>query len=344
MHLPNPFHVYIIEKLETSLFRDAQKNGILNFYEHPSSIATSPGIHVYYYPEIALANKSIVDALKGKPVHALITRPYPIDTYSFKNLPELKLIIRAGSGVNSIDLVSAKTQGVIVENTPGQNAIAAAEYTIAVLMDLGSKRFITKHAAMVAEAFNNKSLNRLPPPLTLIGHELYGRVLGIIGYGHIGSHVARIAKALGLNILIASRNQKLLPEGMRQVSLNELYKESDIISLHTPLTPETQHMINDHALGLMKEGVTLINAARPQLIDPDALSHHMSRLSGLAIDGDTDQIEAYLAIALQHPKVESIITHHIGDATKESEEKLTRQVILQLQGFVIDGMVINQVT
>lgn len=225
---------------------------------------------------------------------------------------KLKVIARAGAGIDNIDVEAAKEKGIKVLNTPEAPAIAVAELTLGLLLSLA--RQIPRADYSMKEGRWAKKEFR--------GWQLHGKTLGVIGLGHIGEKVARLAKAFGMKILITKRTPPS-PEILREldaefVPLDELLKRSDIISLHVPLTPQTRHMIGEREIQLMKDGAFIINTSRGAVIDEKALLNALKsgKLGGAALD--VYEIEPPTDYSLAKlPNV--VCTPHIGAQTAEAQ-------------------------
>jgi len=191
----------------------------------------------------------------------------------------LKIIGRAGVGVDNVDVATATRHGIVVVNSPEGNTIAAAEHTLAMMMSLS--RFIpAANSSLKGGNWDRKSFT---------GVEVYKKTLGILGLGKIGSHVATVAKALGMRLLAydpfltAERAEQL---GVHLVELEILLREADYITLHLPKTKETHHLINADRLAIMKDGVRIINCARGGIIDEVAIAEAIKsgKVAGIALD------------------------------------------------------------
>ena len=178
--------------------------------------------------------------------------------------PKLRAIGRAGTGVDNVDIDAATAKGVVVMNTPGGNAISVAEHTLALMFAL---------ARMIAQANESTKAGNWEKK-KFMGTELNGKTLGIIGLGNIGMQVARRARPLGMNLIahdpFVSR-ELAKDRGVELLTLDELFAKSDYITLHLSATPETHHLLDGGAFAKMKDGVRLVNCARGELVDPDAL-------------------------------------------------------------------------
>lgn len=217
----------------------------------------------------------------------------------------LRVISRNGAGVDRIDLAAASRRGVVVTNAPGANRIAVAELTIALMLAL------CRDLVQVAGASRR---GEWPRPT---GRELAGKTLGLIGLGAIGREVAHRATAFGLQVLAFDPYWPEETGGARRTELELLLRQSDVVSLHAPLTPETDRLIDARRLALMKDGAVLINTARGELIDEAALLQALDsgKLAGAALDVFAEEPPAGNPL-LAHDRV--IVTPHIGANTKES--------------------------
>ncbi len=249
--------------------------------------------------------------------------------------PKLRVIGRAGVGVDNIDAESATRRGIVVMNTPGANAVAVAELTIGLMLAL-ARKLPTANATMHAGKWEKKSLQ---------GAELRGKTLGILGLGRIGLEVARRARAFGLEIIgsdpfvsaaVAREN------GIRLVSLDELFAGSDYLTLHVGLTPQTHGIINAKTLATMKKGVRIINCARGELVEDEALVAALKsgQVAGAALDVFTvepPKDSPYTALD------NVILTPHIAGSTAEAQEAVGVQIAMQVREYLKLGVVQNAV-
>lgn len=192
---------------------------------------------------------------------------------------QLKIIGRAGVGVDNVDVSEATRRGIVVVNSPEGNTIAAAEHALAMMLSL-SRLIPAADQSVKAGDWNRKAFT---------GVEVYKKTIGVVGLGKIGAHVATVARALGMKLLaydpfISSERAEQL--GCRLVELGLLFREADYITLHLPKTPETTHLINEQSLSLMKPTARIINCARGGIIDEAALAAAIStgKIAGAAID------------------------------------------------------------
>lgn len=232
----------------------------------------------------------------------------------------LKVLARYGIGLDNVDVEYAVKKGISVVNAPNASCISVVELTIGLMV------------VVFRNIYNYINLVKLGewPKGIFIGRELYGKNLGIVGFGRIGSRVARYAKTFGMNILVhdvrdVSRDVREL--GGVQVDFEKLLKESDIVTLHVPLTPLTYHMVDDYELSLMKDGAVLINTSRGEVVNARALIRHLDRLGGVALDvmeQEPPRDEIYRRL-IAHPKV--IVTPHIGAETVESMDRIADELL-----------------
>lgn len=325
--------ILIAESLEFETLENIAKKEHLKIYKHHANESIpDDGFHLFYQPDISV--HELEEALNA--YDALVVRPKEVTAKAIKNAPNLKLIVRGGAGMNSIDLKACKEQNVTAENTPGANSVSTAEYTFALIMEVVARRQIHR-----ADADTRTGKPEVPEDYT--GRELAGKTLAIIGFGNIGEKVAKRAEAFDMNVIYNARNKKDVPYKYFD-DIHELLKQQpDIISLHAPLTLETENMIGNEEFALMKQGTILINAARPQLIEPDAFikALHHGRIGSFAIDGDLELVEIF---AHADKEWKGVITHHIADSTIEAQSKITQMILYQLLAFFRDNKIINQVT
>jgi D-3-phosphoglycerate dehydrogenase len=245
----------------------------------------------------------------------------------------LRVIGRAGIGVDNIDVAAATAAGIIVMNTPSGNAITAAEHTIAMMFALA--RDIP--AANASTHAGKWEKNRF------LGVELYGKVLGLVGCGNIGAIVADRAKGLKMRVLAydpylsAERASSL---GIEKVELDDLLSRADFVSLHTPLTNETRNIVNAGAIARMKKGARLINCARGGLVDERAVKAALDsgHLAGAALDV-FEQEPATSNLLFGNDRV--VATPHLGAATVEAQENVALQVAEQISDYLLTGAIAN---
>lgn len=235
----------------------------------------------------------------------------------------LKVIGRAGVGVDNVDVDAATRSGVIVMNTPKGNTIATAEHTMALL--LASSRHIATAHRSVADGKWERS--------AFTGQELHGKTLGVVGFGRVGRIVAARGQAFGMEVLAYDPYVSEIvgkDTGVSLVNLEELLALSDYITLHTALSPETEHLINEERLAHVKHGATLINAARGNLIDSRAVAAALDtgRLRAVAVDVFSQEPPDDNDPLVGHPKV--LHTPHLAASTVEAQRDIAIQVVEQV--------------
>ncbi len=249
--------------------------------------------------------------------------------------PRLRVVGRAGIGVDNVDVAAATQRGVIVMNTPHGNSITTAEHALSLMLALA--RQIPDADASTRAGKWEKS--------KFLGVELAGKTLGVIGCGNIGAIVAD--RAIGLEMRVVAYDPFLSSEramdlGVEKVEFNELVRRADVITLHTPLTDKTRHIIGREALAKCKAGVRIINCARGGLIDEEALAEALrsGRVAGAALD--VFEVEP----ARENPLFGLpgvICTPHLGASTAEAQEKVALQVAEQMSDYLLKGAIVNAV-
>lgn len=241
---------------------------------------------------------------------------------------QLKIIGRAGVGVDNIDVSAATRSGIVVVNSPEGNTIAAAEHTLAMMLSL---------SRLIPEA-NQSVKNHQWERKRFIGSEVYKKTLGVAGLGKIGSHVATVARAMGMKLLaydpfISSERAEQL--GCRLVDLELLFAEADYITLHVPKTPETAHMINAETLARMKPTTRIVNCSRGGIIDEDALAEALKaeEIAGAALDVFENEPLGESLLRELGPKV--ILTPHLGASTEEAQTNVAVDVAEQIRDVLL---------
>jgi D-3-phosphoglycerate dehydrogenase / 2-oxoglutarate reductase len=249
--------------------------------------------------------------------------------------PSLRVVGRAGVGVDNIDLDAATERGVLVMNTPGGNAVSVAEHTLALLLALA--RRVPQLSASIHEGRWEKS--------GAAGTEIRGKTLGLVGFGRVGSEVARRALAFEMRVLAYDpyvSESAARDLNVELVSLPELFAKSDYVSLHTSLSASTEKLINTTTLAQFKRGAALINAARGELVDESALADALrsGQLSGAALD----------VFATEPPKgspltslPQVIATPHVAGSTREAQEEVGILIAQQVRDFLAGGALRNAV-
>lgn len=287
-------------------------------------------LHFSYQPDISVED---IEKYLGQ-YHGLIVRPKQITGKAISLAKDLKIIVRGGAGMNSIDLKAASKNKVIVENTPGENSISTAEYTFNMIMELVAQRQIIR-------SDSDSRSGKADIPEKYYGYELAGKKIAIVGLGNIGMALAKRARAFDMEVIYHSNSMKDIDLIYFKELKHMLEAKADIISLHLPLTEKTEKIIGRDEFALMKQGTILINCARPQLVDPDAFAWALQEniLAGAGIDGDPDLIEPFIKADAAK---KCLLTHHIADSTLQAQQKITRQVLTQIFAFFREGKIINQ--
>ncbi|HZP24194.1 MAG TPA: phosphoglycerate dehydrogenase [Terriglobales bacterium] len=292
------------------------------FAEHPDWTIVSPDKE-HLAAELANADAIIVRSATF------------VDAALMEKSPKLHVIGRAGVGVDNVDLEAATKRGIVVMNTPGGNAVAVAEHTFALMLSLA--RYIPRaHATMTAGKWEKKSLQ---------GTELRGKTLGIVGLGRVGVEVSRRALAFGMKVV--AHDPYVTPSLAQQLNvtlapLDELYAQSDYITLHVGLTPQTQGMINADTIRKMKKGARLVNCARGELLNEQAVIDALQsgQLGGAALDVYHHEPLKDSPLMML-PNV--LLTPHIAGSTNEAQEAVGVQIALQVREYLTKGVIQNAV-
>ena len=269
-------------------------------------------------------------------IDALLVRSATIVSEELmKKMPELKIIARAGVGVDNIDVQAATKRGIMVINAPDGNTISTAEHTFAMMASL------MRNIPQAHQSVKNLEWKRS----AFIGTELYGKNLGIIGMGRIGSELAKRAKVFGMSIFVYDpflTKERATQLGVTVCSLDEVLQESDVITVHTPLTPDTKGLINEQTLAKTKKGVYFLNCARGGLIDEHALALYIGNghVAGAALDVFESEPPGENPL-LKFDSV--IVTPHLGASTKEAQLNVATQVAKEVCLFLEDKPVANAI-
>ncbi len=278
------------------------------------------------------------DELKSviKDYHALVIRSATKVTPDVLQYAEnLRVIGRAGSGLDNVDKAAATKQGIVVMNTPGGNTITTAEHTIALLFSI-SRKVPHANASMAAGKWEKKKF---------MGVELFNKTLGVLGLGRIGTEVARRCQGLGMNVIAFDpflSEEKAEEMGIEKVEIAELFKRADFITIHTPLTAETRNLFNNKTIKTMKDGVYIINCARGGIINEKDLLEALDsgKVAGAAID----------VFEIEPPKNNPLVGHervvctpHLGASTKEAQENVAIAVAEQIRDYLANGTIRNAV-
>jgi D-3-phosphoglycerate dehydrogenase / 2-oxoglutarate reductase len=290
------------------------------------------GLEVDFQPALGKDKDKLAEAINGFDGLAIrsATKVTPKIIERAKNL---KVIGRAGIGVDNVDVAAATARGIIVMNTPFGNSITTAEHAITLMLALARQIPEADTSTRAGKWEKNKFL----------GVEIFGKTLGVIGCGNIGSIVAD--RALGMKMKVIAydpylSDQRALDLGVEKVELEELFRRADFITLHTPLTDKTRNIVNAETLKLTKKSLRLINCARGGLVDEAALFETLScgRIAGAALDVFvTEPATDSPLFAL--PNV--VCTPHLGAATTEAQENVALQIAEQMSDYLIRGAITN---
>jgi D-3-phosphoglycerate dehydrogenase / 2-oxoglutarate reductase len=292
------------------------------------------GITVEFQPNLG-KDKDKLAELIGHYQGLAIRSATKVTAKILESAKDLKVIGRAGIGVDNVDIPAATAKGIIVMNTPFGNSITTAEHAITLMLAL-ARQIPQADASTQAGKWEK---NRF------MGVEITGKTLGVIGCGNIGSIVAE--RAQGLRMKVIAFDPYLSPEraldlGVEKVDLDELLRRSDFITLHTPLTEKTRNVIDAPALAKTKKGVRIVNCARGGLVDEAALRAALDsgHVAGAAFDVFTEE-PAINNPLFGHPNV--VCTPHLGAATMEAQENVALQIAEQMSDYLLRGAITNAV-
>jgi D-3-phosphoglycerate dehydrogenase len=297
-------------------------------------LASEPDWQILTPDDVAKLPGKLPEALAD--ADALVVRSaVQVDDALLEHAPKLRVIGRAGVGVDNIDADSATRRGIVVMNTPGANAVAVAELTIGLMLALARKLPLA-NSTMHAGKWEKKSLQ---------GVELRGKTLGILGLGRIGLEVAKRAQGFGMTLIAHDPfvSAAVAREaGIKLVSTEELFADSDYLSLHVGLTPQTAGIVNERTIATMKKGVRILNCARGELIEEAALvaALQSGQIGGAALDVFTVEPPKDSPLA-GLPNV--ILTPHIAGSTDEAQEAIGIQLARQVREYLKLGVVQNAV-
>lgn len=290
------------------------------------------------FDRTAYNSEAIIEAIGDAQI--VYTNKTPLTKEVLENVPNVKFIGVLATGYNVVDIDVAKNKGMLVTNVPAYSTQSVAQFTMALLLEMCHN--IGAHSAAVhnGDWVNSKDFCFWNSPLI----ELEGKTLGLIGFGQIGQATARIAQALGVRILVHSRTKKTQfeSETLQFVGLEELFKSSDIISLHCPLFESTKGIINTSNIEKMKDGVKIINTSRGGLVVEEdlAVALNSGKVSAAAVD-----VVSAEPMHKDNPLLKAkncIITPHIAWAPKEARARLMATTVKNLEAY-LNGAPINVV-
>ncbi|MGV2981169.1 phosphoglycerate dehydrogenase [Camelimonas sp. ID_303_24] len=292
------------------------------------------GVDVDFQPDLG-KDKDKLAAIIGDYDGLAIRSATKVTAKILENARNLKVIGRAGIGVDNVDIPAASSRGVIVMNTPFGNSITTAEHAIALMFALAREIPAADASTQAGKWEKNR----------FMGVEITGKTLGVIGCGNIGAIVAE--RGVGLRMKVVAYDPFLSPEraldlGVEKVELDELLQRADFITLHTPLTDKTRNILSAEALAKAKKGVRIINCARGGLVDEAALRAALDsgHVAGAAFDVFVEE-PAKDNVLFGHPNV--VCTPHLGAATTEAQENVALQVAEQMSDYLLRGAIQNAV-
>ena len=281
-------------------------------------------------------NAELIERIQGARV--VVTKELPVSTELLSQFPDtVELIVEAGTGYNNIDLDAAKKKGITVCNIPAYSTERVAHTVIMMILNFAST--MQQQIGMLAKGDRSNFTKYLQVSHT----EVNGKTLGVVGAGHIGMEVIKVAKALGMNILVHTRTPKADGDGIRYVSLDELLENSDYISLHCPLNDQTKHLINKETIGKMKPNAVIVNTGRGPLINERDLCEALAakRIAGAGLD--VQEVEPPAEDSPLYTLDNVIITPHMGWKGLETRQRLVGIIRDNVQAF-FKGEPINVVS
>ena len=281
-------------------------------------------------------NEELIERIQGARV--VVTKELPVGADLLSQFPDtVKLIVEAGTGYNNIDLNAAKERGITVCNIPAYSTERVAHTVIMMILNFAST--MQKQIGMLAKGDRSNFTKYLQVSHT----EVNGKTLGVVGAGHIGMEVIKVAKALGMNVLVHTRTPKADGDGIRYVSLDELLEHSDYITLHCPLNEQTKYMINKEAISKMKTSAVIINTGRGPLINEADLCEALAakRIAGAGLD--VQEVEPPAEDSPLYTLDNVIITPHMGWKGLETRQRLVGIIRDNVQAF-FKGEPINVVS
>ena len=281
-------------------------------------------------------NAELIERIQGARV--VVTKELPVSADLLSQFPDtVELIVEAGTGYNNIDFDAAKKKGITVCNIPAYSTERVAHTVIMMILNFAST--MQQQIGMLAKGNRSNFTKYLQVSHT----EVNGKTLGVVGAGHIGMEVIKVAKALGMNILVHTRTPKADGDGIRYVSLDELLENSDYISLHCPLNDQTKHLINKETIGKMKPNAVIVNTGRGPLINEKDLCEALAakRIAGAGLD--VQEVEPPAEDSPLYTLDNVIITPHMGWKGLETRQRLVGIIRDNVQAF-FKGEPINVVS
>ena len=268
---------------------------------------------------------------RAKEADALLTNKVVLGEQEFAQLPHLRYIGVQATGYNVVDVEAARRYGITVTNIPAYSTASVAQMVMAHLLNITQSVDYYARENRAGRWGSNPDFCYWDNPLI----ELAGKQMGIIGFGRTGSAVARLAKAFGMKVAAyTSKSQEELPEGVEKLSLDELFTSSDVVSLHCPLTPTTQNLVNAERLALMKPTAILINTARGPIVDEQALANALNsgalHAAGIDVLCEEPPLQGSPLLSARN----CFVTPHIAWATLEARTRLLQICEANLRAFI----------
>lgn len=281
-------------------------------------------------------NAELIERIQGARV--VVTKELPVSADLLSQFPDtVELIVEAGTGYNNIDLDAAKKKGITVCNIPVYSTERVAHTVIMMILNFAST--MQQQIGMLAKGNRSNFTKYLQVSHT----EVNGKTLGVVGAGHIGMEVIKVAKALGMNILVHTRTPKADGDGIRYVSLDELLENSDYISLHCPLNDQTKHLINKETISKMKPNAVIVNTGRGPLINERDLCEALATKRIVGAGLDVQEVEPPAEDSPLYTLDNVIITPHMGWKGLETRQRLVGIIRDNVQAF-FKGEPINVVS
>lgn len=294
-------------------------------YDHQLDFSVL-GDHVDVYDDST--PEEFIERIQG--ADAVVTKEYPVPADLLAQFPDsVKLIVEAGTGYNNIDLEGARAKGITVCNIPAYSTERVAHTAIMFILNLASSMGAQIRA--LAKGDRSNFTDHLGVPHL----EVNGKTLGVVGYGHTGKEVIKVAKALGMKILVHTRTKRQL-EGVHFVDLDTLLTESDYVSLNCPLNDATKHMINADTLAKMKPSACIINTGRGALIDEAALIKALQEGTIAGAGLDVQECEPPAQDNPLYDMDNVILTPHMGWKGLETRQRLVNIIEQDVKGFFAD--------
>lgn len=300
---------------------------------NPGDLNWSPLLDLGEHPEIYERTAAYDTVSRAAEAEILLTNKVLLDRETLAQLPKLRYVGILATGINVIDLEAARERGIVVTNVPAYSTASVVQLAFALLLELTQR--VGHHANSVRQGNWAKSKDFAYWDFPLV--ELDGLTLGLVGFGAIAQGVARVAQAFGMKVIATRRGEKP-PEvpGVRIVDLDEVFRESDVLSVHCPLTPETKGLVNAARLGLMKPTAYVLNTSRGPVVNEADLAEALNtgKIAGAGLD----------VLSTEPPAVDNplltakncFITPHIAWATKAARSRLLATVVSNIRAF-LDG-------